>query len=223
MRKKTYLVGAAVLLAILLGLSGVAQPAMWVGAELGGNVPWSPEAKANGVDLGGVAFNATVIGGATLGYDFVNSGFGAYAWPDWMKYFSVVTDITYNSLRVQSIGGVGVPSSDTGYCVAWAFMLMAHYGLFPDSVVPSGRVNPYIGVGPAIAWTGVQLGGFRGNSTNAALAVETGIRWVVFSNVSIDTAFRWRYAEPSYELDGVDVKLEPVHQFTGLIRANYHF
>ena len=34
---------------------------------------------------------------------------------------------------------------------------MAHYGFMPDSEVPSGRINPYLGVGPAIVWTGVSL------------------------------------------------------------------
>ena len=39
MKKKTYVLGVAVLLAALLALSGVAQSAMWVGAEIGGNFP----------------------------------------------------------------------------------------------------------------------------------------------------------------------------------------
>ena len=223
MKKKIYVVGVAVLLAALLALSGVAQSAMWVGAELGGNFPASPMAKANGKELGGVNFDGTVIGGVTLGYDFVNSGFGAYAWPDWMKYFSIATDITYNPLRVHSIGGNDVAFTDKGYCVAWTFLLMAHYGLFPDSVVPSGRVNPYIGVGPAIVWSGLNIGQFNANSTNIGLVVEPGIRWVVLKNVSIDTSVRYRMASPSYTLDGVDTKLEPLHQLSFLIRANYHF
>ena len=223
MKKKTYVVGVAVLLAVLLALSGVAQSAMWIGAELGGNFPRSPMAKANGIELGGINFDGTVIGGATLGYDFVNSGTGAYAWPDWMKYFSIATDITYNPIRVHSIGGNDVSSTDKGYCVAWAFLLMAHYGLFPDSVVPSGRVNPYIGVGPAIVWSGFNLGQFNGNATNVALVVEPGIRWVVLPNVSIDTSCRYRMAEPSYSFAGVDTKLEPLHQLSFLVRANYHF
>ena len=223
MKKKTCVAGVAVLLAALLALSGVAQSAMWVGAELGGNFPMSPMAKAAGIELGGVNFDGTVIGGATIGYDFVNSGFGAYAWPDWMKYFSFATDITYNPLRVHSIGGNAVPFTVKGSCVAWTFLLMAHYGLFPDSEIPSGRVNPYIGVGPAIVWSGLTLGQFNGNSTNVGLVVEPGIRWVALKNVSIDTSFRYRLASPSYTFVGVETKLEPLHQLSFLVRANYHF
>lgn len=223
MKKKTCVVGVALFLAALLALSGVAQSAMWVGAEVGGNFPTSSMIEFNGVQTGGVHFDGTVIGGAAIGYDFVNSGFGAYAWPDWMKYFSIATDITYNPLRVHSIGGVPVSTGINGYCVAWTFMLMAHYGLFPDSEVPSGRVNPYIGVGPAIVWSGLSIGQFDGNSTNVALVVEPGIRWVALKNVSIDTSFRYRLASPSYTLGRIDTTLETLHQLSFLVRANYHF
>ena len=118
-----------------------------------------------------------------------------------------------------------------GYEYAWTFLFMAHYGFMPDSEVPSGRINPYIGVGPAIVWSGFEspFGGGGGvNAMNVALVVEPGIRWVAFPNVSIDTALRYRYAVPSYDvatLPGVgNVSLSPtLHQFAFLLRANYHF
>lgn len=221
MKKQKYAVGVAVLLAALLAFAGVAQSAMWAGVELGGNFPKGTiEAGGASADAG---FAGNVIGGATLGYDFVNTGVGGYAYPDWMKYFSVATDITYNRLTLNSVGGLHISNID-GYCVAWTFMLMAHYGFFPDSVIPGGRVNPYIGVGPAIVWSGLQVKGFGGvNSTNVALVVEPGIRWVAFPSVSFDTAFRWRYCEPSYDVGRLNVKLNPLNQFTFLVRANYHF
>ena len=59
--------------------------------------------------LSGVDIQPSVIGGATIGYDFVNTGFGAYAWPDWMKYFSFAMDITYNKLNInggQTVGAI---------------------------------------------------------------------------------------------------------------------
>ena len=37
MKKKMYVLGVAALVAALLAMSGVAQSAMWVGAEIGGN------------------------------------------------------------------------------------------------------------------------------------------------------------------------------------------
>jgi hypothetical protein len=237
MKKKTYVLGMAVMLAAVLALSGVAQSAMWVGAELGPNFV-SANLKAGGSGNGVSSFSPTVVGGLTLGYDFVNAGFGAYAWPDWMKYFSVATDITYNRLTADLSRAMRTipnnPASIDGRALVWTFLFMAHYGFMPDSEVPSGRINPYIGVGPAIVFSGVDFSvpapaaGFAGTranvySTNVALVVEPGIRWVVLPNVSVDTSFRWRYCAPSYSTSNVSVSFNPLNQFSFLLRANYHF
>ena len=191
----------------------------------------------------------TVIGGGTIGYDFVNAGFGAYAFPDWMKYFSFALDLTYNRLDSRAgeglfdiaipLGESGTLGKVTGSEVALTFLFMAHYGFLPDSEVPGGRINPYIGVGPAIVWTsinfkrynhagvdhpafGEQLGA---RAMNVALVVEPGIRWVCFKNVSIDTAMRYRLSQPSWTLnnDRGTVEARPLNQIAFLLRANYHF
>jgi hypothetical protein len=250
MKKKMYVLGVAALVAAMLALSGVAQSAMWVGAELGGNFPLSGSVKGdigpfNG-SLSGVGYQPSVIGGAMIGYDFVNTGFGAYAWPDWMQYFSFATDITYNKFNIRggqtvdatfqgvNFGNVTFGNNQylKGYQVTWTFLFMAHYGFLRDSEVPSGRINPYIGVGPAILWSGFEnpsgFGGHGANAVNVALIVEPGIRWMCLPNVSIDTAMRYRYAVPSYDLGDVpfvgNVTLRPtLHQLAFLVRANYHF
>ncbi|MGA9755715.1 MAG: hypothetical protein WBV23_11295 [Desulfobaccales bacterium] len=243
MKKKTYLLGMAVLVAGLLALSGVAQSAMWAGVELGGNFVPSTKLSVAGIDVNNTSFHPAVIGGGTLGYDFVNAGFGGYAWPDWMKYFSVATDFTYNRLNMSSLGNIAGGSRENGYVAAWTFLLMAHYGFLPDSEVPSGRINPYIGVGPAIVFSGINFSlpvpysalpqakylgvginsRFGTSATNVALVVEPGIRWVCLKNVSIDTAFRWRYCVPAYDFDNATVKVNPLNQLSFLVRANYHF
>jgi hypothetical protein len=240
MKKKMYVLGVAALMAGLLALSGVAQSAMWVGAQLGGNFPLTTNLEVSvpglNANVSDVRLKPSVIGGATIGYDFVNSGFGAYAWPDWMKYFSFAMDLTYNKLEVRGDQTVGITLNNVnfgnvalrnvkldGYEVAWTFLFMAHYGFLPDSEVPGGRINPYIGVGPAVLFAGMQ-----GNTgVNVALVVEPGIRWMCFSNVSVDTAMRYRYAQPSWTADllnrEVTVKANPLHQLAFLVRANYHF
>jgi hypothetical protein len=236
MKKKIYLLGVATLLAALLALPGVAQSAMWVGAELGANFN-SANLNASIGNVSGsksVYIRPSVIGGGTIGYDFVNGGFGGYNYPSWMQYFSVVMDLTFNRLNVYSsaTGGALAPNSRlNGYEVAWAFGLMAHYGFLPDSEVPTGRINPYIGVGPAIVFSGVDFklptnirgrANFGNQQTNVALWVEPGIRWMCFKNVSVDTAFRYRYAEPSWSSNNTTLKLT-LNQFAFLLRANYHF
>jgi hypothetical protein len=241
MKKKMYVLGVAALVTAMLALSGVAQSAMWVGAEIGGNFPLSGDVNAdigpfNG-KLTGVHYQPSVIGGAMIGYDFINSGFGGRAWPDWMKYFSFATDITYNRLNIRGGQQVGVVFQGVnlgnvllgngthlkGYEFAWTFLFMAHYGFMPDSEVPTGRIVPYIGVGPALLWSGFESSLGRADAMNVALIVEPGIRWMALSNVSIDTAMRYRYAVPEYEIAN-NVNLRPtLHQLAFLVRANYHF
>jgi opacity protein-like surface antigen len=246
MKKKTYVVGVAVLLAALLGMAGVAQSAMWVGAEIGANFAANSDIKVNGNSLNSnTSFSPAVIGGGTIGYDFVNAGFGAYNWPDWMKYFSLVTDFTYNRLNVDASHTTGAGLANAlpggahleGSVAAWTWMLMAHYGFMPDSVVPTGRINPYVGVGPAVVWTSIDAGSLgtgpvppgrqflsvgSASSTNIALVAEAGIRWMCLKNVSVDTAYRFRYLEPSWEARNVTIQA-PLYLHSVLVRANYHF
>jgi opacity protein-like surface antigen len=247
MKKKTYVLGMAVLLAALMALAGVAQSAMWVGGQIGGNFPVSSDVSAEAGrfsgNIGDADWRSSVIGGAALGYDFVNKGFGAYAWPDWAKYFSVFTDFTYNRRDLRSpglpavfgIGRAGFPLPPPGghriegSDMTWSFMLMAHYPFLPDSEVPEGRLNPYIAVGPGILFSTIDVGkGWGGaSSVNIALVAEAGVRFMCLKNVSIDGACRYRYAAPSYDLEvlGQDVTLdaESLHQISFLFRANYHF
>jgi len=244
MKKKMYVLGVAALVAALLAMSGVAQSAMWVGAEIGGNYNMGVNMSLDTAGFGttrNTSIQPSVIGGVTIGYDFVNAGFGAYAWPDWMKYFSFAMDLTYNRLTAHQGSGIFQAVADksriNGYELAWTFLFMAHYGFMPDSEVPGGRINPYIGVGPAIVWTGIDYkvatapgvlssGNVGSSAMNVALVVEPGIRWVCFKNVSVDTAMRYRYSQPSWNGDafgGITIKANPLHQIAFLLRANYHF
>ena len=258
MKKKMYVLGVAALVAALLAMSGVAQSAMWVGAEIGGNYNMGVNMSLDTAGFGttrNTSIQPSVIGGVTIGYDFVNAGFGAYAWPDWMKYFSFAMDLTYNRLTAHQGSGIFQNVADksrvNGYELAWTFLFMAHYGFMPDSEVPGGRINPYIGVGPAIVWTGIDykvaaatpnrlnapgaagvlldasVGNVGSSAMNVALVVEPGIRWMCFKNVSVDTAMRYRYSVPSWNFDAfhtnITLKANPLHQLAFLVRANYHF
>ncbi len=140
-----------------------------------------------------------------------------------------------------------------GFIVTWAFMFAARYGFYPDSEVPFGRLQPYVAVGPAVMFSSlsakvntVYVGGAPGGyqdsnigggsqaSTNIALAVDTGIRYMCTKNVSIDLSFKYSYAQPSYTFSGTDAqilhanpatfKLDPVYQlFSGQLGVAYHF
>jgi hypothetical protein len=223
----------------LLALPGVVRAAMWVGGELGPNFTLDSTFTVNGASFRTTSFKPSVIGGLTVGYDFIDSGFLAYHWPGWMKYFSFAMDFTYNRFSVSSRDqGLGfyIPygSHVDGYQAVWTFLFIGHYGFYPDSEVPSGRIVPYLGVGPAIMFSGLDFGKVRrlniagdglgqASSTNIALVVEPGIRFMALKNVSIDTAMRYRFAAPSYDFSGITVKTDALHQLALLVRASYHF
>jgi hypothetical protein len=195
----------------------------------------------------------SVIAGLTLGYDFVREGFLGYNYPDWMKYFSVVTDFTFNrfDMREQfvdvTIAGAPVGKlffpvwwAKTGARVegtmaCWSFLLIGKYGFFPDSEVPFGRLQPYIGVGPGLMFSSLNgMTNFYGqglgslSSVDITLVTETGIRYMALKNVSLDAAFRYRWTSPKYAFINPlthlssDVSFD-ADQFSALFRVSYHF
>ena len=243
MRKISYLTSLAALVTALLVLPGVSYSAMWVGGQLGGNFLANSDAK---IDVGNVptitsrdrSARATVIGGVTLGYDFVKEGFGGYNYPDWMRYFSFAVDFTFNRMIFPQQTIVREQAGRTsqfafpkveGTMSVLSFLFIGHYGFLPDSEVPNGRLHPYIGVGPGIVFSSIDSGDFglaSTSSTNIALVAETGLRFFCLKNVSLDAAFRYRFFSPtfSHTVGGVttDVNFD-VNSFAFLFRANYHF
>jgi opacity protein-like surface antigen len=196
----------------------------------------------------------SVIGGVKLGTWFVKEGFAGYSgYPDWMKYFGFYTDVSFQRLEMpgQQLSGynflatgpslVGGTFSSQGWAATWAFMFAGRYGFFPDSVVPFGRLQPYVAVGPAVMFINMDpklvangLNLSPGSNTQAviALAVESGISYMATKNVSIDLSFTYRYAQPSYSFSGVNgadgapasFKLTPTYNlFSGEIGVAYHF
>jgi opacity protein-like surface antigen len=244
MSKKAYrLVGLLFLVLTLVALPGVASSAMWVGVELGGNFVASPDIDIKGGGAPTFTYKSarvepSVIAGVTLGYDFVKEGFAGYNWPDWMKYFSFATDFTYNRMDFRQqyldatfagLSGKATLPKIEGYMAAWTFLFMAHYGFLPDSEVPAGRLHPYLGVGPAVLLSGINGSKFNvgtSSSVNVALVTEVGLRFMALKNVSLDAAFRYRYAgAPSYSFanNNGDVSLNDLNAFSFLFRTSYHF
>lgn len=195
-----------------------------------------------------------VIGGLKLGTWFVKEGFLGYNYPDWMKYLGFYLDFCYHRLDLKNqnfnskvyVGGVFSNNNVTdfkseGTVATLAFMFAARYGFFPDSEVPLGRLQPYIAVGPAILFStqqptinfltagGNAEGGSRG-STDIALAVDAGLRYMALKNVSIDASFKYRWANPSYSYNGsvaavpFNFRYEPTYNlFSFQLGAAYHF
>jgi opacity protein-like surface antigen len=220
MKKAVWTLGVLFLAAALLTLPGPAQAEMYLEGYIGANTASSFDKDVtfniNGINAGTASLpggpNAAVIGGLKLGTWFVPTGFLGYSYPDWMKYFGFYLDFSYHRLdaRQQAFDG-GFDFKSEGTVATLAFMFAARYGFFPDSEVPFGRLQPYVAVGPAIMFSTqrptISVPGGMGfkfftpgsaDSTDIALAVDTGLRYMCLKNVSVDLSFKYRYAQPSY-------------------------
>jgi hypothetical protein len=125
-------------------------------------------------------------------------------------------------------------------------MFAARYGLFKDDKVPFGRLQPWMGVGPAILFTGMNprttvytssgaIGGVANpgskSTVTPALVVDAGIRYMIFKNLSVDLSFRYRYARPGFDFSFTDIhgvgskfNFAPVYNlFSGMAGIAYHF
>jgi opacity protein-like surface antigen len=220
-------------------------------------VPTAIGSYLNLKNTGGVA--PSLIGGARVGTWFVPEGFLGFNYPKWMKYFGFYTDISYQRLDVceRSIwvddfndarvfqGTFPGKFYSRGYVVTWAFMLAARYGFLPNEEVPFGRLQPWVGIGPAILFTGMRPKAtvYAGNNVGAianpgwdstvaaALVVDAGVRYMICKKLSVDLSFRYRYAKPHFNFDFTDIRGVPsnldfsptYNLFSGMAGIAYHF
>ncbi|MBI4643391.1 MAG: outer membrane beta-barrel protein, partial [Deltaproteobacteria bacterium] len=167
-----------------------------------------------------------VIGGLKLGTWFVKEGIPGYNYPDWMKYLGFYVDFSFHRLDLKNqnfnqtlntagvfTAGLNTDARSEGTVATLAFMFAARYGFLPDSEVPFGRLQPYVAVGPAVMFstqqptiniltTAQNIEPGSQSSTDIALAVDAGLRYMALKNVSIDASFNYRWANPSYSYIG---------------------
>ncbi len=234
MKKSTMLVG--LLLAALMLAPAVANAEMYFEGYMGisgianDSNPWNISGFKPSTP--GRFDNPFFTGGVKLGAWFDKTGVtSAINWPDWMKYFGFYMDLNYQNatFNPQNFNNTPFDWKSSGRMATLAFMFAARYGFYPDSVVPFGRLQPYIAVGPAVVFTsqrpqilGIDLN--SRSSTDVALAVEAGVRYMALKNVSLDLSFKYRWSEPSYSWFNGGLKLQPTYNvFIGALGAAYHF
>ena len=238
--------------AVSLIMPGVGGAAMWVGVQGGPNFVANGDIKSSfGADIERLKYVKTdpsFLGGVIIGYDFVKEGYLGYDWPNWMKYFSVAIDLTYNDFSqpaqdVQAVMPIRPPRSLVtihidqahGYMLELSLFFIAKYGFFPTPEIPFGRLIPYVGVGPGLVFSVVDTSNsffayHSSDSNELGIFTEAGVRYMVLRNVSLDAAFRYRYVFPSYDRNydssvgnfyGVGRII--AQSFDAIFRVNYHF
>jgi len=235
MRSKGKMILVAAIAALVL-VPALCGAEMYVEGYIGGSIVDNTHIDLN---VGGTTFRAedarvdpSVLGGIKLGYWFTKEGFLGYDYPDWMKYLGFALDLSYQNLdfrrqQVNVVGGALPPKTkawlwDEGRAFTIGFMFNGRYGFFPDSEVPFGRLQPYVAAGPALFISSMEMDGISNTSTEIALMVDAGVRYMCLKNVSLDLAFRYRYTEPSYDIGNVSVEPE-FNLFSFYLGAAYHF
>jgi len=230
-------------MAAVLLLPGAARGGIWLGAQAG--LHYIPDTNIVQKESPGfqrtyenVTFDTNFSGGLTLGYDFVNKGFGGNVWPDWMKHVSLVLDLTYEDIgfKHQWVNtGSGVELTPCGNVRMFTItpMIIGKYGFIPDAEMPFGRLQPYVGFGPGVIISNSDVSGLtvRGsNKVDMALVVESGLRYMLSRNVSLDAAFRYRTITTefghSYDAPGADEKIDldfDPKLYSVIFRVAYHF
>jgi len=238
--KKLLVILGFVALGVLVTLPGGAWAEMYVEGFLGGVQPgnsgdvfFTRHPGNNTYEFNNPIgiYTPQVIGGAKVGTWFVKEGFLGFNYPDWMKYTGFYLEFSYHRLNNPNQGAhtyAFSPNRDSGrrpsvfssegMATTLAFMFAGRYGFFPDNETPFGRLQPYIGVGPAIIFTsmaprlltytygGQRSGAKVGNETvaNLGICADLGVRWMALKNVSIDVFYTFRYVRPKYSYDYTD-------------------
>jgi hypothetical protein len=253
MKSKSIILLLPLLLMVALSLimSDVGGAAIWIGVQGGPNFVANGDVKssfgANINRLKDVKTEPAVLGGIIIGYDFVKEGSLGYDWPNWLKYFSLAIDITYNDFsqkaqvvqaETRDIPRFRFPlriDSANGYMLDLSLFFIAKYGFFPNQEMPFGRLIPYVGVGPGVVFSVVNtsysfFAYHSSDSHELGIFTEAGIRYMVLRKVSLDAAFRYRYVFPSYDRNyqssignfaGTGRII--AQSFGAIFRVNYHF
>jgi hypothetical protein len=148
-----------------------------------------------------------------------------------------------------------------GFVTTLAFMFSGRYGFLPDDEVPFGRLQPYLAVGPGLMWISQEpvlrfdqanyavingrprnlpatirwtpTAGKVGSDTDMVLclAVDTGVRYMMLKNVSLDLGFKYRYAHANLDYDlnllqgqAAHLHIDPtLHLLSAQVGVAYHF
>jgi len=167
-----------------------------------------------------VRVNPAIMYGAKAGYWFTRESMCGVKFPGWLKHFGFEIDFGYQTLNWPTQSVLVTPINqnfilkNNGYAYSISFLFMYRYGFLPDKEVPFGRLQPYVGIGPMvfIANTHLNIGNdYRSTEGDLGFAVETGVRYMVLKNVSVNLAFKFRFVETHVDVDDVILNVPGNH------------
>jgi opacity protein-like surface antigen len=156
------------------------------------------------VTLFGNQFSNSLTGGVKLGYfthriPYLGIELESSANNSYVNRRSLST-----SRPIQGASKVTVPYD---FWVNWttALHIVGRYGFLPDKEVPFGRLQPYVGIGPAFTVLYEEID----SSKNFALDVMAGVRYMITNHISTFVEYKFNYqwdveldSHPFYLPDG---------------------
>lgn len=105
-------------------------------------------------------------------------------------------------LAVDASGVFGKLGNADHNFVPVSALLMARLRMMPSDEFPGGRLKPYLGVGPSVVWSQVDVGLFEDDDVTIGGDVRGGVNFGLIDGLGIFGEYRYTYFEPEFE-DGV--------------------
>jgi len=80
-------------------------------------------------------------------------------------------------------------------------LIMARLRLVASEEFPGGRLQPYVGAGPSVVWSELDLGLFEDSQVDIGADVRGGVRFGLIGGLGIFGEYRYTYFAPEYEDD----------------------
>jgi opacity protein-like surface antigen len=133
-------------------------------------------------------FNTSMVGGVKLGYFFHSIPYLGLEVDSSINNSSINRRQLSTSTPIQGATQVQVPND---YWFNWtnALHIVGRYGFWQDKEVPFGRLQPYVGVGPAF----VVLYDQMDSAKNFSLDMMAGVRYMITKNISTFVEYKFNY------------------------------
>jgi opacity protein-like surface antigen len=168
--------------------------AVYGGATLVPALDWNFSGRGfkpplKGLTAQGVSVQPGVVGGLKFGR-FFNAlpWFGMEMETNYSKNIIKDQTVDLSSPLPSGAKNIFMPH-DRFYIWCMQTNLVARYGFLPDKEYPFGRLQPYIGIGPAFEI----MYGLSDSSKNFAIATQAGIRYMATANIGVFLEYKFSY------------------------------
>ena len=163
-----------------------------------------------------VDFGPGSLEGSTEYEDSVTGGVRAGYWFESLPWLGLAADVSYFA-----------PDDDTGGpeydVIPLSPLLMARVPIAKTEEFPYGRFQPFLGVGPGIFVSLLDLDGIGDDETvQVGVDLHAGLNFQITRVVSVFAEYRYTYVEPEFEIQGVDITPELSTHHAG-IGLGFHF